>query len=194
MLKSDEDFVIKAQSNDNEACEQILEKYKPMVLCISRAYFLLGGDKDDLVQEGMIGLYKAIISYSTEKAATFSTYANVCIRRQLCTAIKNASRKKHMPLNDYVSLSSFSGDENDDFSGFITMNLMNPEEIVISKERIEALYGSIDQKLSKLEKDVLFEFLKGRPYDKIAAKIGKESKAVDNALQRIRKKLKEEKI
>ncbi len=193
MLKIDE-LVIQAQKNDDEACELILEKFKPMVLAISRAYFLLGGDKEDLVQEGMIGLYKAIITYSSKKEATFSTYANICIRRQLCTAINNASRKKHMPLNDYVSLSGFLEENSNDFSGFITLDSMDPEEILINKERIDTLYGSINSKLSKLEKEVLFEFLKGSPYEKIAAKIGKETKAVDNALQRIRKKLKEEKI
>lgn len=193
MLKIDE-LVIQAQKNDDEACELILEKFKPMVLAISRAYFLLGGDKEDLVQEGMIGLYKAIITYSSKKEATFSTYANICIRRQLCTAINNASRKKHMPLNDYVSLSGFLEENSNDFSGFITLDSMDPEEILINKERIDTLYGSINSKLSKLEKEVLFEFLKGSPYEKIATKIGKETKAVDNALQRIRKKLKEEKI
>lgn len=194
MLKSDESLVIKAQGNDNEACEEILEKYKPMVLGISRAYFLFGGDKEDLMQEGMIGLYKAVISYSPEKDATFSTYANICIRRHLYTAIKNASRKKHMPLNDYVSFSTFLDGTSDDLSGLVKFDAMNPEDIIINQERIEALYGSIDKKLSKLEKAVLSEYLKGSPYDRIASKIGKESKAVDNALQRIRKKLKEEKI
>lgn len=185
MLKSDVEYVFKAQSGDDSACEYILEKYKPVVRCVSRTYFLLGGDSEDIVQEGMIGLYRAICSFSAEETASFATYANICIRRQICTAIKAAARQKHMPLNDYISL------DNEESEYSIAAEFMNPENIIINQERHDNLYKAIEGKLSKFEKAVVKEYLHGKTYEEIGAMFGKERKSIDNALQRIRKKLKE---
>ena len=186
----DEEYVLRAKNGDDGACEYILNKYKPMVRSVSRAYFLLGGDREDIVQEGMIGLYRAVCSYlpaaSEDEAAEFATYANICVRRQILTAIKAAARQKHMPLNDYVSLNS---EENT--SSLEAEGLMNPEEIVIHREALDILHGKIEGRLSRFEKQVLEQYLKGCKYEEIGAVLGKESKSIDNALQRIKKKLKE---
>lgn len=191
---SDEEYVLKAQSGDDSACEYILNKYKPMVRSVSRTYFLLGGDRDDIVQEGMIGLYKAVCAYDPHDEAGFQTYAGICVRRQIYSAIKAASRHKHMPLNDYISLNSSdesSVDGSAEGRDFFAAQLMNPEDIVINREQIDILHGEIDGKLSKFEKAVLAQYMSGRTYDEIAAKLGKNTKAIDNALQRIKRKLKE---
>lgn len=181
MLKSDEDHVSQAQKGDEAACEYILNKYKPMVRSVSRTYFLLGGDSDDIVQEGMIGLYRAVCSYRQTENAAFSTYANICVRRQICSAIKAAARKKHQPLNDYISL---------DYHENGTPVLPDPESIIESRERSENLYRAIEEKLSKFEREVLREYLKGGTYEEIGVIFNKEVKSIDNAIQRIRKKLK----
>ncbi|MBO5147887.1 MAG: sigma-70 family RNA polymerase sigma factor [Clostridia bacterium] len=186
LSKTDEEIVLQAQKNDESACEYILNKYKPMVRSVSRTYFLLGGDSDDIVQEGMIGLYRAVCSFSTEEGASFSTYANVCVRRQICTAIKAAARKKHSPLNDYISL-----DYHD--NGELSV-MFDPETIIENRERREHIYKEIEEKLSRFEKNVLSEYLKGGTYEEIGAIFGKESKSIDNAIQRIRRKLKGAKV
>ena len=185
MLKSDEDYVSQAQKGDESACEYILNKYKPMVRSVSRTYFLLGGDSDDIVQEGMIGLYRAVCSFSANEGASFTTYAGVCVRRQICTAIKTAARKKHQPLNDYVSLDSHKNG---------TELFSDPESIIENNEWRENLYKEIEEKLSKFEKNVLKEYLRGGTYEEIGAIFGKETKSIDNAIQRIRKKLKGAKL
>ena len=151
MLKSDEQYVLQAKKGDDNACEYILEKYKSMVRSVSRAYFLLGGDREDIVQEGMIGLYRAVCSFSAEESANFSTYANICIRRQICSAIRVAARQKHMPLNDYISLDSSENEESIEAEGLqhLISELMNPEDIVINRERHENVYKAIEGKLSK---------------------------------------------
>lgn len=186
----DEEYVLRAKNGDDGACEYILNKYKPMVRSVSRAYFLLGGDREDIVQEGMIGLYRAVCSYSPavseDEMAGFATYANICVRRQILSAIKAAARQKHMPLNDYVSLNS---EENT--SSLEAAGLLNPEEIVIHREALDILHDKIEGRLSKFEKQVLEQYLKGCKYEEIGAVLGKESKSIDNALQRIKKKLKE---
>ena len=196
----DEEYVLEAKNGNDIACEYILNKYKPMVRSISRAYFLLGGDREDIVQEGMIGLYRAICSYelpdgevSGQENAGFATYANICIRRQIYSAIKAASRQKHMPLNDYVSLNSEENTSTIEAAGGpeLLAGLMNPEEIIINREATEILRRKIEGKLSKFEKEVLKQYLNGCKYEEIGAMLGKESKSIDNALQRIRKKLKE---
>jgi len=196
----DEEYVLKAKKGDDTACEYILIKYKPMVRSISRAYFLLGGDREDIVQEGMIGLYRAICSYEPQEGescgqdnAGFATYANICIRRQIYSAIKAAARQKHMPLNDYISLNSEENTSSIEAAGRQEplCGWMNPEEIVINREARDILREKIQGKLSKFEKEVLEYYLKGCRYEEIGALLGKESKSVDNALQRIRKKLKE---
>ncbi len=196
----DEEYVLKAKNGDDSACEYILNKYKPMVRSISRAYFLLGGDREDVVQEGMIGLYRAICNYDLadgknagEENAGFATYANICIRRQIYSAIKAAARQKHMPLNDYVSLNSEENTSSIEAAGRQEplAGSMNPEDIVINREARDILRGKINGKLSRFEKEVLEQYLKGCKYEEIGAMFGKESKSIDNALQRIKKKLKE---
>lgn len=179
MLKSDEEHVLQAQKGNDVACEYILNKYKSIVRSASRTYFLLGGDSDDIVQEGMIGLYKAICNYSAGEGVDFSAYAIICIKRQIYTAIKTAARKKHQPLNDYVSL-----DNREELSDD------NPVSIIENREWRENLYKEIEEKLSKFEKIVLSEYLKGGTYEEIGVTLGKESKSIDNAIQRIRRKLK----
>lgn len=179
MLKSDEEYVSQAQKGNENACEHILNKYKPMVRSASRAYFLLGGDSDDIVQEGMIGLYRAVCSYSAKEGTSFSVYASICIKRQIYTAIKNAARKKHQPLNDYVSIDNREELLDD-----------NPISIIENREWRENLYKEIEERLSKFEKCVLDEYLKGGTYEEIGLLLGKEEKSIDNAIQRIRRKLK----
>ena len=182
----DEDVVVLAQEADGAALEFLLNKYKNFVRTKARSYFLIGADHEDIVQEGMIGLYRAVCSFSTEEGASFSTYANVCVRRQICTAIKAAARKKHSPLNDYISL-----DYHD--NGELSV-MFDPETIIENRERREHIYKEIEEKLSRFEKNVLSEYLKGGTYEEIGAIFGKESKSIDNAIQRIRRKLKGAKV
>ena len=171
-----------------------------MVRSISRAYFLLGGDREDVVQEGMIGLYRAVCTYhspsetdSAQEGAGFETYANICVRRQIYSAIKAAARQKHMPLNDYISLNSGADASSIEAAGSQEplTGQMNPEEIIINREARDILREKINGKLSKFEKNVLEQYLKGGTYEEIGMLLGKESKSIDNALQRIKKKLKE---
>ena len=196
----DEEYVLRARNGDDAACEYILNKYKPMVRSISRAYFLLGGDREDVVQEGMIGLYRAVCTYhspsetdSAQEGAGFETYANICVRRQIYSAIKAAARQKHMPLNDYISLNSGADASSIEAAGSQEplTGQMNPEEIIINREARDILREKINGKLSKFEKNVLEQYLKGGTYEEIGMLLGKESKSIDNALQRIKKKLKE---
>lgn len=192
---NDEEYVLKAKNGDENACAYILNKYKPMVRSISRTYFLLGGDREDIVQEGMIGLYKAVCNYEPagDGTAGFSTYANICVKRQIYSAIKAAARQKHMPLNDYISLNNEANASSIEAAGQREWMaaLMNPEDIVISQEAYQMLLCKIGGRLSKFEREVLEQYLNGRKYEEIGTILGKESKSVDNALYRIKKKLKE---
>lgn len=185
----DEELVLLAQKGNEKHMESLLEKYKSLVRTVTRAYFLTGADGEDLLQEGMIGLYKAILSYIPDKNINFGKYAELCIKRQVLSAIKAANRLKHLPLNSYISI--YKEDEDDrDVERFTASDLANPEEIAISKEATEILKQKIERVLSDFEKKVLVRFLNGDSYASIASALNKEPKAIDNALQRVKRKLK----
>ncbi len=193
---TDEEIIAKIRNQDSNAVDYLLEKYKNTVRQKARALFIIGGDRDDLIQEGMIGLYKAIRDYDSTKDASFSYFADLCISRQIYDAIKASNRKKNIPLNTYISLNSpvhnnFS--ENEDVLSIIDIiyqdNNTNPEELIIDKERTSMLEYELERRLSNLEKEVVKLFVVGMKYTEIAAVLNKEPKSIDNALQRIRAKL-----
>lgn len=189
---SDEDVVCVAQKGDEEAVEYILEKYKALVKARVRIYFLMGADKEDLLQEGMIGLFKAIRDFSAEKQANFASFAELCATRQIATAIKTATRQKHMPLNNYISLNKpVYSDESDRtlWESVSYSAVSDPEEIVINEEDYNATASMIFTGLSKFEKEVLRAYLQGKSYNEIARIQNRSSKSIDNALQRIKRKI-----
>lgn len=185
-----------AQEGDSDAMAYLLEEYKGMVRALARPLFLMDGDQDDLIQEGMIGLFKAIQTYDSEKKAAFETFANLCISSQLYSAIKMSNRQKNIPLNSYVSLDMpvKQGEENgaDGLFGLdqaLAAWQKNPEEIVIGQESAKSIEKKLFSRLSKLETQVLELFLQGLSYQEIAQKMDKSPKTIDNALQRIKSKL-----
>lgn len=189
---SDEELVELSVTGDKSATEYILDKYKNFVKAVVRMYFLVGADRDDVVQEGMIGLFKAIRDFDNTKQTSFKSFAEICVRRQVLTAIKNATRQKHMPLNSYISLSKPAYDDNSEDTLIDTLTVnesTNPEELFIGKENIEILGVKIEENLSKLEKEVLKMYLNGISYQEIASIMGRPPKSIDNALQRVKKKL-----
>ena len=189
---SDEELVLMAQNGDNDALETIISRYRGLVYSKSKLYFLAGSDKDDIVQEGLIGLYKAVKDFNRERSMIFKAFAGMCISRQIITAVKAASRKKHMPLNSYVSLDNTAFDNEADaniLSFAAADDVLNPEEIVIDKENVNGIEYKINQALSKFESSVLFYYLDGMSYQEIAEIERRDVKAVDNAIQRIKKKL-----
>lgn len=189
----DEQVVELAVNGDEKAVEFILNKYKPLVKFRANMYYLIGGDKDDLIQEGMIGLFKAIKSYKVDQDTSFKAFADICIRRHIITAVKSATRKKHMPLNSYVSLNKplYDGENKDNtVMDFIDNNSStNPEEMLIDKEDLNNIETKIKSVLSSYEIEVLKLFLSGRSYPDISRILNKDHKSIDNALQRARKKL-----
>jgi len=188
----DEEIVVLAQKGDKAASDFITEKYYPLVRNKARGYFLVGADNDDIQQEGLIGLYEAVRDYNSEKQASFRTFAEMCIKRQIMTAIKTATRQKHIPLNTYVSLSKPSGSDEGDkpLIEMIPFSLNdNPEDMFISLENITEMNSEIGSSLSEFELKVLNQYLSGVSYLGIALSLGKEEKAIDNAIQRIRRKL-----
>ncbi len=186
---TDEEIVTLAQKGDKAAAEFIVGKYKDFVEMRSVPYFMAGGDRDDLVQEGLIGLYKAVKSYSSEKLANFKTFAEVCVVRQMISAVKTSTRKKNSPLNHYVSI-HISDDEPDAISAkLIDFKNANPESLLIEKESELGMKQKINSVLSDFESEVLNFYLSGLTYKEIAVFLGKSSKAVDNALFRIKKKI-----
>ena len=190
---SDEELVELSATGDKSATEFILDKYKNFVKAVVRMYFLVGADRDDVVQEGMIGLFKAIRDFDDTKQTSFKGFAEMCIKRQVLTAIKNATRKKHIPLNRYISLSKPAYDDENSEETLIDTLLFNdnsnPEELFIGKENIEDLGVKIEENLSKLEKKVLQMYLNGISYQEIAKIMGRSPKSIDNALQRVKKKI-----
>lgn len=187
---SDEELLDIIKSGDTNATDYLINKYKNIVKMIARAYFMVGADREDIIQEGMIGLYKAIRDYK-KTDASFQTFAKICIDRQVITAIKTANRKKHLPLNSYLSLNMLAYEEDNETTYIDKLEeskVLNPEEIVIDKENVKTLQEHINQNLSSLEKQVLKLYLKGRSYATIAKKLEKDEKSIDNAIQRIRKK------
>ena len=187
----DEDIVALAQASDGQALEYLLHKYKNFVRTRARSYFLIGADHEDIVQEGMIGLYKAVRDYRPDKQASFRAFAELCVTRQIITAIKTATRQKHIPLNSYVSLNKPIYDDDDrtllDVIGGASE--ANPEDLLIRRESFGHIEERIMGELSPLEKDVLMYYLDGKSYQDISREIGRHVKSIDNALQRIKRKL-----
>ena len=189
---SDEDIVALCRSGDNVAEEYLLNKYKNFVRSKARSYFLIGADHEDIVQEGMIGLYKAIRDFRPDKLSSFRAFAELCITRQIITAIKTATRQKHIPLNSYVSLNKPLYDEESDrtlLDVIIEGRATNPEELIIGQEDLSSINHKIDEVLSGLEQEVLRAYLDGKSYQEIANNLGRHVKSIDNALQRVKRKL-----
>ncbi|HIY02264.1 MAG TPA: sigma-70 family RNA polymerase sigma factor [Candidatus Blautia faecipullorum] len=181
---SDEELILRIQSGEREISDYLMEKYKEFVRKKARAMYLIGGETDDLIQEGMIGLFKAVQDYRPDKETSFRTFAGICIDRQLYNAIQSSNRKKHLPLNSYVSLSS------EEETGALEARWSeNPEAVMIDQERTRALRQEISRTLSPMENKVLKYYLQGCGYVKIAELMGKKPKSIDNALQRIRGKI-----
>ena len=188
----DEQIVGQAQQGDSVAVEYLLSKYKNFVRSKARSYFLIGADHEDIVQEGMIGLFKAIRDYQAERLSSFRAFAELCITRQIITAIKTATRQKHVPLNSYVSLNKPIYDEESDrtlMDVIVEGRAQNPEELIIGRENLVSIRDRVDQVLSSLEQDVLNAYLDGKSYQEIADKLGRHVKSIDNALQRVKRKL-----
>ncbi len=190
---ADEEVVLIAQQQDNvPAQEYLLHKYRNFVRLKARSYFLIGAEREDIIQEGMIGLYKAIRDFKKDKQASFRAFAELCVTRQIITAIKTATRQKHIPLNSYVSLNKPIYEEDSDrtlldiISG---MRAANPEDMVISREEFDDIESKMNSILSDLEWRVLMSYLDGKSYQEIAADLDRHIKSVDNALQRVKRKL-----
>lgn len=188
---SDDDVVVLAQQGDGEALEYLLDKYKNFVRGRARSYFLVGADHEDIVQEGMIGLYKSIRDFKPDKQSSFRAFAELCVKRQIITAIKTATRQKHVPLNSYVSLNKpLYGEESDrTLLDVIEGRVTNPEELFIGQEDMSHIQEQIGTVLSDLEQQVLSAFLDGKSYQEIAEMLGRHVKSIDNALQRVKRKL-----
>lgn len=180
------------KNNDMQALEYLINnKCKNLIRKKTRGYFILGADKEDVIQEGMVGLYKAIRDFNEEREASFVSFAELCINRQIISAIKAANRHKHSPLNSSVSIDRPISPDDEDctYLDFISRTDVNPEELVIGKESRKTMERAILEALSKMEKRVLALYLKGKSYTEIAAIMDKEEKSIDNALQRIKKKV-----
>ena len=189
---TDEQVVRLAQGTDSQALEYLLNKYKNFVRTKARSYFLIGADHEDIVQEGMIGLYKAIRDYKAERLSSFRAFAELCVTRQIITAIKTATRQKHIPLNSYISLNKPIYEEDSDrtlLDVITEEGISNPEEMIIDREDLSVIEGKIGQMLSDLEKDVLVRYMDGKSYVEIADEMHRHVKSIDNALQRIKRKL-----
>ena len=184
---ADETLIRRLRAGESAIADYLMEKYKGLVKKKARAMFLMGGDTDDLIQEGMIGLFKAVRDYQPDREASFQSFANLCIDRQIYSAIKSSNRQKHQPLNTYVSLSS-SETEEDLRDTYAEHD--NPESILIDRENVSALENEMEKSLSSLENRVLHLYLEGNSYTEIAEILGKTPKSIDNALRRIRKKIK----
>lgn len=190
---TDEQIVSLIKQGDEKALSYLLEKYKNLVNIKVGKYFIIGAEREDIMQEGMIGLFKAIKNFKEEKQNTFKSFANICIERQLITAIKSSNRQKHMPLNSYLSLNTAAYDNNEEDSvelidTFDSKTIEDPLETVMKKEYYQEIENAVNKSLSKFEKQVLERFIKGESYMTIAQKLDSPVKSVDNAIQRIRKK------
>lgn len=188
----DEELVEAVRNGDNQALEFLIHKYRNFVRAKARSYFLIGADREDIVQEGMIGLYKSIRDFRQDKLASFKAFAELCITRQIITAIKTATRQKHIPLNSYVSLDKPIYDEDSDrtlLDVICSARLSDPEELVINQEEFDDIEGTMSELLSDLERKVLMLYLDGRSYQEIAVDLNRHVKSIDNALQRVKRKL-----
>ena len=190
---TDEEVALIVKTKDDPAAlDYLINKYKNFVRAKARAYFLIGADKEDIIQEGMIGLYKAIRDFKQDKLSSFRAFADLCVTRQIITAIKTATRQKHIPLNSYISLNKPIYDEDSDRTLLDVISgakVSDPEEMVISREEFGDMEDKMEEILSDLEWKVLMSYLDGRSYVEIAADLGRHVKSIDNALQRVKRKL-----
>jgi RNA polymerase sporulation-specific sigma factor len=188
----EEALVALAQQGDIKAQERIIKKYKNFVRSKARSYFLIGADREDIVQEGMIGLFKAMRDYQPEKMSSFRSFAELCVKRQIITAIKTATRQKHIPLNSYVSLNKpvFEDESERTLYDMMTNSReLNPEHLLIKREEMNTMEVQMGEVLSDLEWQVLSAYLDGKSYQEIAADMNRHIKSIDNALQRVKRKL-----
>lgn len=188
----DEEIVQNAKEGNSKAAEYLIDKYKNFVRAKARSYFLIGADREDIVQEGMIGLFKAIRDFREDKLSSFRAFAELCITRQIITAIKTATRQKHIPLNSYVSLNKPLYDEESDRTLLDIISgsrITDPEELIISREEFVNIESKIGEILSELEWEVLMSYLQGKSYQEIACDLDRHVKSIDNALQRVKRKL-----
>lgn len=194
---SDEELIVRLRDGEARITDYIMDKYKNLVRNKAKSMFILGADNDDLIQEGMIGLFKAIRDYDSGRDASFFTFADLCISRQMYTAVQASGRQKHAPLNTYISLYSYvtgegeaGSEEAQLLSVLASKSELSPEEMLIDRENVENLEKTIERELSSFEKQVLDLYITGMSYVQIAKVLGKDEKSADNALQRIKGKLK----
>lgn len=190
--KLDEEVVGEVKKGNSRAQDYLISKYENFVKAKAKSYFLIGADKEDIYQEGMIGLYKAIRDFKSDRLTSFKAFAELCITRQIITAIKTATRQKHIPLNTYISLNKPIYEEESDrtlidvLSG---LKITDPEELIIGKEQLKHIEGEMAKVLSDLEMEVLQSYLDGKSYQEIACDLDRQAKSIDNALQRVKRKL-----
>lgn len=192
---SDEELLIRLRDGERGITDYIMDKYKNLVKSKAKSMYILGADNDDLIQEGMIGLFKAVRDYDSGRDASFSTFADLCVSRQMYTAVQASRRQKHIPLNTYISLygtagTDHDGEEEELVNVLAARSLQSPEEVVIDKENVDRLEKTIEKELSGFEKQVLDLYMTGMGYQQIAKVLGRDDKSTDNALQRIKTKLK----
>ena len=187
----DDNMVFRAKAGDEKSLNHILKKYRNFVRAKAKPFFIVGADKEDILQEGMIGLFKAIRDYDEEKTVSFRAFAELCVTRQIITAVKTATRQKHIPLNSYNSLNKPMSEEDPDKTLMDMMknsHISDPEQLIISKEEMKLIEEKTKEMLSEFETRVLSLYLKGYSYNEISEKLCKHTKSVDNALQRIKRK------
>ncbi|WP_047983303.1 RNA polymerase sporulation sigma factor SigH [Ornithinibacillus californiensis] len=193
LLTLDDDAILELiHQGDNQALDYLIHKYKNFVRAKARTYFLIGADKEDIIQEGMIGLYKAIRDYNEDKLTSFKAFAELCITRQIITAIKTATRQKHIPLNSYVSLDKPIYDEESDrtlLDVIAGSTEIDPQELLVNQEKFGDMEVKLSELLSEFERGVLQLYLEGRTYQEISAELNRHVKSIDNALQRVKRKL-----
>ena len=188
---TDEKLIENIKKQDQKAMDCLMQRYNETVVMKANRFFMVGAEKEDMIQEGMIGLYKAVKSFNTEKQNSFKTFANMCIERQLITAVKNSNRQKHIPLNSSISLNAAAYDDNEDMDKMEVIDIKtmdDPSDIIADREYFESIESKIRQNLSTFELQVLHEYEKGKTYAAIAEKLNAKIKSVDTAIQRIKKK------
>lgn len=190
----DEELILRIRDGEEKITDYIMEKYKNLVRSKAGSMYILGADREDLIQEGMIGLFKAIRDYDIGRDASFATFADLCVARQMYTAVQAAGRKKHAPLNSYVSLYAGNGSDKTEeekklLDSLVSRDEQNPEELLIDRENVERIEKTIESELSSFERQVLDLYLTGMKYTEIARVLGKDDKSTDNALQRCRSKI-----
>ena len=191
--QTDEELIVRLRGGDSQVMDYLLEKYKNLVRSKSKSMYILGADKEDLIQEGMIGLFKAVRNYDFGRDASFYTFADLCVSRQMYSAVRASNCQKHLSLNTYISLNSPPIGENEEkmvLADAVSVGEgSNPEELFLDKERVEYLEKKIEEELSDLEKEVLDLYLTGMSYSQIAKVLGRDDKSTDNALQRLKAKI-----